>query len=248
MGNSIAVDPSGNAYVTGVFPGTVDFDPGAGIAELVYTGTADIYLLKLNAAGIYIGSKRLGGNSESEGTAIVADANGNIYVTVPDGSQNPSKLILIKPNGEKKIVDEGLKFANGIALTPDQTQLYVTESASHWVWIYKIEGDGTLSNKQRFGWLHYPDDADNAWPDGLKCDTEGRVYVTSRSGIQVLDQLGRVNAILPSPSGQVSNCCFGGANFDVLYVSCGDKVYRRKVKVRGVNTFEDPIKPPKPRL
>jgi len=141
-----------------------------------------------------------------------------------------------------------LKFANGIALTPDQTQLYVTESASHWVWIYKIEGDGTLSNKQRFGWLHYPDDADNAWPDGLKCDTEGRVYVTSRSGIQVLDQLGRVNAILPSPSGQVSNCCFGGANFDVLYVSCGDKVYRRKVKVRGVNTFEDPIKPPKPRL
>ena len=179
---------------------------------------------------------------------VVVAKNGNIYVTVPDGSQNPSKLILIKPNGEKKIVDEGLKFANGIALTPDQTQLYVTESASHWVWIYKIEGDGTLSNKQRFGWLHYPDDADNAWPDGLKCDTEGRVYVTSRSGIQVLDQLGRVNAILPSPSGQVSNCCFGGANFDVLYVSCGDKVYRRKVKVRGVNTFEDPIKPPKPRL
>lgn len=167
---------------------------------------------------------------------------------MPDGAQNPSKLILIKPNGEKKIVDEGLKFANGIALTPDQTQLYVTESASHWVWIYKIEADGTLSGKQRFGWLHSPDEADNAWPDGLKCDTEGRIYVTSRLGIQVLDQLGRVNAILPSPGGQTSNLCFGGKDFDVLYVSCGDKVYRRTVKVHGVNTFADPIKPPKPRL
>jgi sugar lactone lactonase YvrE len=116
------------------------------------------------------------------------------------------------------------------------------------VWIYKIEPDGTLSNKQRFGWLHYPDEADNAWSDGLKCDREGRLYVTTRSGIQILDQLGRVNAILPSPDGQTSNLCFGGKDFDVLYVSCGDKVFRRKLKVRGVNTFEDPIKPTKPRL
>jgi len=67
-------------------------------------------------------------------------------------------------------------------------------------------------------------------------------------GIQILDQLGRVNAILPSPAGQISNCCFGGANFDSIYISCGDKVYRRKLKTRGANTFEDPIKPAKPRL
>jgi sugar lactone lactonase YvrE/enterochelin esterase-like enzyme len=132
------------------------------------------------------------------GNDLVVAKNGNIYVTVPDGTQNPSKIFLIKPNGEKKIVDEGLKFANGITLTPDQTQLYITESASHWVWIYKIEPDGTLSYKQRYGWLHSPDNSDNAWPDGLRCDTAGRVYITSSLGIQILDQLGRVNAILPS--------------------------------------------------
>ena len=182
------------------------------------------------------------------GNDLVVAKNGNIYVTVPDGTQKPSKLFLIRPNGETKLVDEGLKFANGIALTPDQTQLYVTESASHWVWVYKIEADGTLNHKQRFGWLHFPDDADNAWPDGLKCDVAGRVYVATRMGIQVLDQVGRVNAIFSSPGGQVSNCCFGGANFDILYVSCGDKVFRRKLKVRGANTFEEPIKPAKPRL
>ncbi len=183
-----------------------------------------------------------------EGNDLVIAKNGNIYITVPDGIQNPSKIYLIKPSDEKKIVDEGLKFANGIALTPDQTQLYVAESASHWVWIYKIEEDGTLTQKQRFGWLHVPDDADNAWGDGIKCDSDGRVYVATRLGIQVLDQLGRVNAILPSPAGQVSNSCFGGPNFDVLYISCGDKVYRRKLKVHGANSFDAPAKPAKPRL
>jgi gluconolactonase len=182
------------------------------------------------------------------GNDLIVAKNGNVYVTAPDGTQNPSKIYLIKPNGEKKLVDEGLKFANGITLTPDQTQLYITESATHWVWIYTIGPDGTLSYKQRYGWLHSPDNADNAWPDGLRCDTAGRVYVTSRLGIQILDQLGRVNAILPSPGGQISNCCFGGANFDWLYISCVDKVYRRKLKVRGANTFEETIKPAKPRL
>ncbi|MEP7107528.1 MAG: SMP-30/gluconolactonase/LRE family protein [Ferruginibacter sp.] len=179
---------------------------------------------------------------------LVVARNGNMYVTSPDGSEKPSKLYLIRPNGEKIVVDEGLKFANGVALTPDQTQLYVTESASQWVWIYKINTDGTLAYKQRFGWLHVPDASTNAWSDGLKCDTAGRVYVASRLGIQVLDQLGRVNAIIPVPTGQASNCCFGGADFSVLYVSCGDKVYRRKLKVRGANPFEDPVRPKKPNL
>jgi sugar lactone lactonase YvrE len=74
---------------------------------------------------------------------VVAN-NGNIYVTSPDGIQNPSKLCLIRPGGKKIIVDEGLRFANGLTLSPDQTQLYVTESASHWVWVYQVQDDGAL--------------------------------------------------------------------------------------------------------
>jgi sugar lactone lactonase YvrE/enterochelin esterase-like enzyme len=182
------------------------------------------------------------------GNDLVVANNGNIYITVPDGREKPSKICLIRPDKEKLVVDLGLKYANGIALTPDQTQLYVTESTSHWVWIFAILPDGTLTNKQRYGWLHIPDNQENAWSDGLKCDTAGRVYVTSNLGIQVLDQTGRVNAILPVPSGQASNCCFGGADFNILYVSCGDKVYRRKLKTRGANSFELPLKPVKPRL
>lgn len=193
-------------------------------------------------------------------TKVIADSaacnditvayNGNIYITQPDGRERPGKIILVRPNGKKEVVDSGLKFPNGLCLSPDQTQLYVTESASHWVWVYSINEDGTLSNKQKFGYLHVRDVDENAWSDGLKCDSDGRIYVTTLSGIQVMDQLGRVNAILPTPAakGQVSNLCFGGPNFDILYASSADKVFRRKVKVKGANGFEKPIKPGAPRL
>ena len=182
------------------------------------------------------------------GNDIVVAHNGNIYVTSPDGIDKPSKLYLIRPGGEKEVVDEGLKFANGLCLTPDQTQLYVTESATHWVWIYQVQPDGRLVLKQRYGWLHVRDQDENAWSDGLRCDTAGRVFVTTRMGIQILDQAGRVNAILPIPAGQPSNLCFAGKDFDILYLTAGAKVYRRRFRTRGVNNFEKPYKPVASRL
>lgn len=212
---------------------------------------------RYTAAG---GARQILNYNAGEKVTVVADSisandlvvakNGNIYLTSPDGAARPGKLYLIRPNGERVVVDEGLRFPNGVTLSPDQTQLYATESASHWVWVYKIKPDGTLTHKQRFGWLHVPDTEENAWSDGLKCDTMGRVYVTTRIGIQVMDPLGRVGAILPAPpsNGQTSNVCFGGPGFNVLYVSCGDKVYRRKLRTRGANTFETPLRPGNPRM
>ena len=110
--------------------------------------------------------------------------------------------------------------------------------------------DGTLSNKQRFGWLHVPDTEENAWPDGLKCDTVGRIFVATRIGIQVLDQQGRVNAIIPAPpsNSQTSNVYFGGPELNVLYVTAGDKVFRRKLKTKGVHSFQKPLMPGNTRL
>jgi len=212
---------------------------------------------RYTAAG---GTKQILSYDKNEKETVVADSiagndlvvanNGNIYVTVPDGSTTNGKLYLVRPNGEKIEVDKGLKFPNGVALSPDQTQLFATESASHWVWVYKIKPDGTLTYKQRFGWLHVPDTEENAWPDGIRCDTAGRVYVATRIGIQVLDQLGRVNAIIPIPpsNGQSSNIYFAGPDFNILYVTAVDKVFRRKLKTRGANSFEKPIKPGNPRM
>ena len=184
------------------------------------------------------------------GNDLVIAKNGNIYITSPNGSDPKGRLYLLRPNGTRVVLDSTLRFPNGVTLSPDQTQVYVTESASHWVWIYKVMPDGSLAYKQRYGWLHSPDTEENAWPDGVRCDTAGRIYVATRIGIQVMDQLGRVNAIIPAPrsNGQTSNVCFGGTGFNVLYVSAGDKVFRRKLKTRGSNTFDGPYKPANPRL
>jgi sugar lactone lactonase YvrE/predicted alpha/beta superfamily hydrolase len=179
---------------------------------------------------------------------IITTSNGNIYFTTNDQSENGGKIFLLTPAGRKAQVATGLKKANGLTLSPDGTQLYISEGASHWLWALQVATDGTLQYKQRYGWLHVPDTAENAGAMGLKCDSSGRVYVASSLGIQILDQAGRVNAILPIPSGQPLRLCFGGKNFNTIYVSCKDRIYRRKLNVRGVNSFDSPYRPTAPRL
>ena len=183
------------------------------------------------------------------GNDLVVRHDGSVYVTNPgwDG-KSPSQVWHISPKGEKTVVDTGLKFSNGITLSPDQTLLYVADSRTHWVYSYQIKPDGSLAFKQRYFHLHVPDTADDAGADGLRTDRDGRLYVATRMGIQFCDQAGRVNGIIPAPNGKVSNFCFGGPDFDVLYATCGDKVFRRKVKVKGARHFEAPVKPAAPRL
>jgi len=67
-------------------------------------------------------------------------------------------------------------------------------------------------------------------------------------GLQVCDQAGRVNCIIPTPNGKCSNLCFAGPNFDTVIATCGEKVYSRKVKVQGAKAWQKPIKPAAPRL
>ena len=192
---------------------------------------------------MYAAAKGFAGND------VVVAHNGNMYVTNPfPNTLEPSKIWFIKPNGEKKSVQTNLKYANGIALSPDQTLLYVTDLRSHWVHSYQIQADGSLAHGQKFCWLHTPDTADDSNADGIKTDRDGRIYVATRLGIQVCDQLGRVNVIIPVPNGCVSNLCFGGPNFDEFYATCGDKVYKRRLKARGVNGWDKPNKPNAPKL
>jgi sugar lactone lactonase YvrE len=88
------------------------------------------------------------------GNDLVVANNGNAYVTNPSSDANLlSKVWLIRPNGEKVEVDNGLKFANGVTLSPDQTLLYVADTRSHWVYSYSILPDGTLTNKNTTGFM-----------------------------------------------------------------------------------------------
>src|ERR1035441_6751625 len=126
------------------------------------------------------------------GNDIAATHNGYIYVTDSTASaiNGPTKVWLVKSSGEKSIVDTGLKFANGITLSPDQSLLYVGDYRSHWFYSYVIQPDGTLADKQRYYWLHERDGDDDSGADGMRCDRDGRLYVATRLGIQVCDQAG----------------------------------------------------------
>jgi len=184
------------------------------------------------------------------GNDIVVASNGNVYVTNPpaDSENAPSKIWLIRPNGEKIVVDTGLKYSNGVTLSPDQTLLYVADYRSHWVYSYAIKPDGTLQSKQKFYWLHVPDTSDQSNADGMRVDVDGRLYVATAMGIQVCDQAGRVQCIIPTPNRRLSNVSFGGEHFDTLFATCGDKVYKRKMKVKGAQAWDKPVKPAAPRL
>ncbi len=183
------------------------------------------------------------------GNDLVVRHNGGIYVTNPGwNGTDPSKVWYISPKGEKQVVDTGLKFSNGLTLSPDQSLLYVADSRTHWVYSYQIKADGSLAHKQRYYHLHMSDMADDSGADGLRVDRDGRLYVATRLGLQVCDQAGRVNCIIPTPNGKVSNLTFGGPNFDTIYATCGDRVYKRKVKVRGAQAYQAPFKPAAPRL
>ncbi len=180
------------------------------------------------------------------GNDLVVAHNGNIYATNPGNGEN--HVWLIRPDGSRQIVDDGLRFPNGIALTPDQSLLYVDDYLAHWVYCYQIQPDGTLTNKQRYGWLHVPDNEDASFADGMKVDRDGRLYVATRLGIQVCDQIGRVHAIIPTPNGRITNLVFGGPDFDILYATCETRLYKRKVGVHGANAWDSPLKPAKPHL
>ena len=66
VGYSVAVDSSGNVYTTGKFKDTVDFDPGAGTANLTSNGGIDVFVSKLDSSGNYVWAKSFG-STEDDG-------------------------------------------------------------------------------------------------------------------------------------------------------------------------------------
>jgi hypothetical protein len=79
-GNALCVDHSKNVFVTGYYSGTVDFDPGAATYPLIAPGD-DIYIVKLDSSGNFIGAASIGDTNTSYGNAILTDPYNNIYIT-----------------------------------------------------------------------------------------------------------------------------------------------------------------------
>jgi gluconolactonase len=173
-------------------------------------------------------------------TCLTTTNTGYVYAT----DATAGKVWLIKPDGARSLLDENLKQPAGIVLSPDGLWLAVIERASHIGYSYRVKTDGTVEAKQRFYWLHVPDDADDSGAGDAVFDRDGRLFVATRMGVQVLDRNGRSRAILPLPAVQASSICFGGEQFDQLFAISGHRLYRRHMKAVGAPSFLSPIKLP----
>ena len=151
-----------------------------------------------------------------------------------------------------------------LCLSPDQSLLYGIDADGSQVWSIRVDQDGTkeivdpfadeeeqakrvLSHAQPF---YHLDSFAQTHPDakGLCVDTDGRLYVATALGIQVCDQAGRVNFIIPIPQ-QAYDVCFGGKDLAELFITCGDRIFKRPTKVHGLVSGQmAPVKPAAPKL
>ncbi len=182
---------------------------------------------------------------------LVVTTNGNLYFT-----ETPTKRIhLIRPDKSHVIADEGhVSKPNGISCSPDQRTLAVSDMGGQNVWTWQINDDGTLSAAAPYMTMQCPlspDQTGGAKPgerpanlpvflpqssgDGMTTESTGRWFVTTALGVQVFDQAGRLSGIIakPTPDGKVVSVEFAGKDHDLLYVGAGDKIYSRKLKVKG---------------
>jgi sugar lactone lactonase YvrE len=176
---------------------------------------------------------------------LAVNARGDLYFT-----DSPGKKVWFLPKGGKpRMVDEGIESPNGVLFSPDQSLLYVSDYSGQLAWSFQIQADGSLAHRQRYFYLHVPDAAVRSGADGMAADADGRVYIATPLGVQVLDQMGRVQAIIPAPlTASLSNVEFGGPGMDEMFITNGDKVFKRKTKVKGIVSWRPPVKPSPPRL
>lgn len=179
------------------------------------------------------------------GEHFLVTRDGTLYATDPGGNEADGKVWLIRPNGEKRLLDSGLHNPTGLAFSPDGLWLTVAENKTHWAYSYRVKPDGTLDSREPFYWLYVPDTADDSGAGQLAVDREGRLYAATRLGVQVFDHNGRSRAMLPVPGGEVKGLSFGGPNLDILFVTCADhKIYKRKMKVAGIHSWSSPMEVP----
>ena len=142
----------------------------------------------------------------------------------------------------------GMAAPSGVALSPDQAMLIVTDAQARYSWSFQIAADGGLINGEPFYRLEMPE---TGWMSGVQGATEdsiGQVYFATPQGIQMCEANGRVAAILNAPEiGAVTSLLFGGKELNWLYVTEGSKVFRRPVKVAGSGAW-GVVKLPKPPL
>ena len=140
--------------------------------------------------------------------------------------------------GDLSVVADGFDKPNGLAFSPDERTLYVGDSGAihapgdydpsrpHDVIAFDVIGGRRLGGARRLAV------ATPGFPDGIKVDADGRVYVSSARGVQVFDPAGALIGEIAVPGGAV-NFTFGGPDRDVLLITADDAIWAAVLSTTG---------------
>lgn len=136
-------------------------------------------------------------------------------------------------SGRMVLIDDALERPNGIALSPDESTLYVSDSASNKLWAYSLAADGSATDKRLLADLAIEG---KPFPvDGLRVDSEGRVFATCPAGVCVIAPDGTRVATLELPI-RASNVGWAGPDLSELYITSGTEVWKVSTRARGIGS------------
>jgi enterochelin esterase family protein len=248
-------DAEGNLYFADVLEGTQIFridtegrqtvfaEEAPRISGLQFGPDGRLYACQGGTFGRIV-AFREGGTPEviAEGLQpndLVVTRDGTIYVTETP-KQQVTKIVPGEPPvaAARTTASDGPQRPNGIALTPGQGTLAVSDHGGEHTWVWRIEPDGQLSFGQPYIRLRLPGPEQPSKGDGMTIDAAGRYYITSAVGLQMFDPTGRMGGVILPPSDRpIVSVTFAGPELSYLYVAAGDQLYRRKTKTKGVVNF-----------
>ncbi len=160
--------------------------------EFLVTGYDSNTIIRISAEGktIQTYDKDKNGNAFVGPNDFAKDANDGVYFTTSgpwESGPIVGKVYYMSADGTITEVANDLHYANGVAVSPDGKTLYVSESEAHRVIQFDI-GEGILTNRQVFAVINTldPDSGELAYPDGLKVDSKGNLYIGQYSMGRIL--------------------------------------------------------------
>jgi gluconolactonase len=178
-----------------------------------------------------------GGKRFNSPNDLVIDSKGGIYFTDPtwasDRPQDVNGVYYRSPEGVvTRLIDDMLK-PNGVQLSPDESVFYVDDSDRLSVRAYDRAADGSLSNGRTFAVLRTAAGSRSATADGMAMDRDGRLYVTTETGVQIFRADGAFLTAVAVPE-TPSNVSFGGGDMKTLFITARTRLYSMRLNAAGI--------------
>ena len=134
--------------------------------------------------------------------------------------------------GDPQLLVDDFETPNGLCFSPDESLLYINDSTRAQIRVFDVKPDGTITKSRMF----YDDighgTVEEGFPDGMKCDERGNIYVSGPDGVWVITPKGEHLGIIRIPE-VVGNLTWGGPDWKTLYVAATTSVYRIQMKAAG---------------